>query len=121
MAKDRPLRRRDLRQIQKLARSTGMLHVFAEQVVRGKMSREEALKRSFGGVHEQLGTESPDEGAASQPTHTARLTFELGDDQAHEVLLALRQCRLLDGVDQSEALVRIAQAYLEEHPPGENQ
>lgn len=105
-----------LQAVRRLCQKTGMLQVYAERVIEGDMTFDTALRQSFDAVR---GNSPSHRVAAAADLDLARprsvvLTFEISQEAAQKVLLALEMCRrdLDEGASRGDALVELVNRYV---------
>lgn len=109
--------RKKLAAVRQLCEKTGILQLYAERVVDGRMALDEAQRRSFGEVRSHKAAPEP-ASPASRPSVV--LSFDLDDEAADLVLEALEVSRRALGRDasRSQGLVEMARrARAWQEPP----
>ncbi|MBI6547108.1 MAG: hypothetical protein HY692_09965 [Cyanobacteria bacterium NC_groundwater_1444_Ag_S-0.65um_54_12] len=95
-----------------------MLEFYAEKVIEGSITMDEAMARSFAAVRNASKNPRTAHAVHDLPAGTVErkvlLSFELRNEEALKVLQALDDCsnKLPEGVSRAEALVALAEHYL---------
>lgn len=105
--------KKKLSAVRRLADKTGMLQLYAESVVDGRMSVAEAMERSFQEV--QRREQAPGRAEPQPARRAVVLSFRLEPKDAETVLRALEICRrhLPSDASRDAALVELAKVAME--------